>query len=178
MVACFLSAFAYSQENNKMEFATWDANRDGNIDDKEFMMTSRFFEKWDVNGDNKISPTEFQDELFRLVDVNHDFKITSDEWSKVNELIKTQKGSKPLDFGASDTDKNNFMDVDQFNSKVKGEFGKWDKDHNGYLNRTEFYTGVFMFWDQDKNGTISEDEFNKIKDIVKDNKELADQIFY
>jgi hypothetical protein len=99
------------------------------------------FAKADTNDDGKLSPTEASDyfvtSIFAGRDLNHDGKLTWDEWN-----VPGSGRSKP-NFDAADTNKDGSLSLDEalaYGRKrgvFKKEFQEADTNHDGYVTREE-----------------------------------------
>ncbi|GEM_PF-3121386 len=114
---CFLiGTVSYAQTS---DFSLWDRDQNDRVDRNEFdySFKSKEFDEWDKNGDYTLDQSEWQ----------HRSSIYFDEKDK------DTKGR----FESFDTDNNNLMDKNEYNSAV---FDLWDNDKSGDINTDEYET--------------------------------------
>ncbi|NJK95506.1 MAG: hypothetical protein HC905_11915 [Bacteroidales bacterium] len=168
---CSLAAtMAYSQTKEDKAFEKWDANNNNKIEKSEFKQNAEVFVNWDENNNNRLSALELKEEVFKIVDTNSDDRIDSMEWNQAKLMVNTnKKADMEVKFSDLDTDKNNYINEDEFNKKLVSAFENFDTNKDNSLSRTEFYNYTFGLMDQDNDGAIARNEFSNYREATKDN---------
>ncbi|MBK8207798.1 MAG: hypothetical protein IPK87_13570 [Planctomycetes bacterium] len=146
------------------EFGRLDLNGDGKLDGTE--LPKFMLEQMDEDKSGAVDADEFRkhhkppmppkpEEVFKQRDTNGDGKLDGPE---IDERMRK-------DF---DDDASGDVSLDEWRKhfrpkpvKPEDEFGKLDKDRDGFLTREEIPTRMVRDWDTNEDGKVSLDEFRR-----------------
>lgn len=142
-------------------FGDFDSNSDNVIDRDEFSgIYSANFSNWDADMNGDLDDREFYDNTFNRLDADMDGMLGDMEWNEgFDNVYGDYLGTRDMDqfdengdrmisseeyysgfsqsdfYGSYDTNSDNSIDADEFNESV---FGIWDENGDGSLDNSEF----------------------------------------
>lgn len=157
----FLMLFTFSSALYSQEYAEFDANGDGMVDQEEFQEVFREnFSNWDNNRDGILTDQEFYESAFDHVDINADGMLGSTEWDRGFSFVfgdflgTSHNGQFDLNGDQKISKKEFFASI-----KFSDFFSFYDDNASGTVDLKEFNEGVFAHWDEDRNQYIEQKEY-------------------
>ncbi len=131
------------------EFATWDANGDGDLTRKEFasrLHEDQMYNDFDGDGDGELTDIEFTTSLYKAWDLNGDEVVDVYEYRWGNGAWFADNTM----FGVfEDWDDDGDQELTLIKHANTPAGNQWDADGNGEITDLEFRRGLWNAWDLD-----------------------------
>lgn len=141
-----------------------DLNDDGYLDRAEiaaWLDEAGVFNRLDENEDSVLEPTELDDGVFHLWDLDDDDRISFSEWD-VTISDWYPRDLDYLSFSDWDLDGNSTLSMPEVEEGL--EFTGWNRlamDDDPKLTFDDFVDAYFRVWDRDGDGLIDIAEFHR-----------------
>lgn len=143
------------------EFADFDTNADGFIDEDEFPNTfENDFATWDADADGSLSSEEFYATTFANTDADDDDLIDEGEWDMGYAAMYGNYLDD--DFATYDTDADGYVNLAEWNTVYADSewYEIYDADDDDLVTEDEWNQGLYADWDTDDDNLINEAEYN------------------
>lgn len=130
-----------------LSVATFDRDRNNTLVRDEFNpFVDRVYTGWDANRNQRLERNEFYGGLYNVWDINLDARLTEDEYNQAWDTWGT--GLNDIEFGEFDRNDDGFLDRNEFAGGWgdNGLYERWDADRTGGLAENEFGNGLFGLW--------------------------------
>ncbi|MFC1458569.1 PRC-barrel domain-containing protein [Microvirga arabica] len=141
-----------------MNVAMLDRDRNNTLVRGEFNpFVDRVYTSWDANRNQRLERNEFYGGLYNVWDTNRDARLTEDEYNQAWDTWGA--GLNDIEFGEFDRNDDGILDRDEFAGGWgnRGLYERWDADSAGGLVENEFGNGLFGLWGE--GGQIATNEF-------------------
>lgn len=159
----FLAVFAIGPVYAEADFAEWDADEDGVINEAEYAWgfeNDEILEKWDANEDEALDEDEFGEMFYTIFDADKDDRLTVAEFDRgVDSFFGEQAVN--LSVPRWDANGDDIISRDEF-SQTAGDgelFLTFDDNRDGVLESDEMEDGLFDAADRDADDELDDDEF-------------------
>ncbi|MBJ6127096.1 PRC-barrel domain-containing protein [Microvirga splendida] len=130
-----------------MNVAMFDRDRDNAIARDEFNpFVDRVYTGWDANRNQRLERNEFYGSLYNVWDTDLDSRLTEDEYNQAWDTWGS--GLNDVEFGEFDRNGDGILDRNEFAGGWgdRGLYERWDADRTGWLAENEFGNGLFGLW--------------------------------
>ncbi|MBZ9731428.1 EF-hand domain-containing protein [Salegentibacter sp. JZCK2] len=158
----------FTEDSNEAAFINFDQNRDGFLDQSEFMNTfNNDFDGFDIDNDGFHDNEEFFNNIFAFTDADDDNFIDEDEFNLGFDGFFGNHIDN--NFSTFDSDADGFLNDAEFDAAFADStmFGTFDADDDNFVTETEFNTGIFNDRDFNDDDRIDADEFNPFNNFVR-----------
>ena len=143
-------------------FGDFDSNMDNSIDRDEFnSVYSNNFSNWDANADGNLEDREFYETTFNRLDTDMDGNLGQTEWGDgYDNVFGDYLGTR--DLGQFDIDGDNMISSDEYyNGFADSDFYRsYDANSDSSIDPDEFNETVFNSWDENGDGILDNTEFD------------------
>lgn len=143
-------------------FGDFDSNMDNSIDRDEFnSVYSNNFSNWDANADGNLEDREFYETTFNRLDTDMDGYLGQTEWGDgYDNVFGDYLGTR--DLGQFDVDGDNMISSDEYyNGFADSDFYRsYDANSDSSIDPDEFNETVFNSWDENGDGILDNTEFD------------------
>ena len=146
-------------------FGDFDSNSDNMIDQDEFSgVYSDSFAKWDADMNGDLDEREFYDNTFNRLDADMDGNLGEMEWNEgFDNVYGDYLGSRDLEPFDENAD-NMISSDDYYNGFSQSDFfGSYDSNSDSSMDADEFNESVFNAWDENGEGTLDTSEFDRYR---------------
>lgn len=151
----------FVEDDATAAFNEFDTNADGTLDRDEVAGTYvNDFATWDADGDGSLNEDEFFNTTFGNTDVDDDEFINEDEWNAgYTGMYGNYAGD--TDFATWDADADGNLDYDEWNTGFAESpwFTTYDADSDATITEDEWNEGLYTDWDADNDDTINLEEY-------------------
>jgi ribosomal 30S subunit maturation factor RimM len=142
----------------RMSVAMLDRDRNNTLVRDEFNpFVDRVYTGWDANRNQRLERNEFYGGMYGVWDTNRDARLTEDEYNQAWDTWGS--GLDDREFGAFDRNDDGILDRNEFAGGWgdNGLYERWDADRTGGLAENEFGNGLFGLWGE--GGQVATNEF-------------------
>lgn len=141
-----------------------DFDKDGNalISRSEFVdvFTFNYVDDWNTTDNDYLDDEDFFQVVYRVWDVDHDNKLTDQEWKLGYENYF--RNYVVARFEDIDVDDDSYIMYSEYYDLLGDTdfYAAWDFDGDLQISQAELARGVFNNWDMDNSGFLDRGEFN------------------